>query len=97
MEEWNKSSMWPLSCYAYFKETPCLPGFTDVSPEELRWEAYQAKVSGKSEHYLKTVTQLHEAQLNKMHACSNLTRDDVRDMVSLIFYKHRLCSSVMLQ
>ena len=82
MEEWSKSSMWPLSCYAYFRETPCLPGFADVSPEELRWEAYQAKASGNSQQYLKSVSQLNDERLKVMHEFSNLTNDDVRDMVS---------------
>lgn len=82
MDEWNKSSMWPLSCYAYFRETPCLPGFADVSPEELRWEAYQAKASGNSQQYLKNVSQLNDEQLKVMRELSNLTKDDVRDMVS---------------
>ena len=82
MDEWNKSSMWPLSCYAYFKEMPCLPGFTDVSPDELRWEAYRAKATGNSEHFLKNVNQLLEARLKMVHQFSNLTRDDVKDLVS---------------
>ena len=96
MEEWNKSSMWPLSCYAYFRETPCLPGFADVSPEELRWEAYQAKASGNSQQYLKSVSQLNDERLKIMHEFSNLTTDDIRDMVSeskhsiglIIFFSH---------
>jgi hypothetical protein len=83
MEEWKKSSMWPLSCYAYSRETPCLPGFADVSPEELRWEAYQAKAIGDSQQYLKTVGQLNEERVKVMHELSNLTKDDVRDMVSV--------------
>ena len=82
MEDWSKSHMWPLSCYTYFKETPCLPGFTDVSPEELRWEAYQAKSGGNSEHFLKAVSQLNEARIKTVHEFSNMTRDDVKDMVS---------------
>ena len=92
MEEWNKSSMWPLSCYAYFRETPCLPGFADVSPEELRWEAYRAKASGNSEHYLKNVSQLNDERLKLMHEFSNLTKDDVRDMVSKSITRRGLAS-----
>lgn len=84
MEEWKKSNMWPLSCYTYSRETPCLPGFGDVSPEELRWEAYQAKASGDSQQYLKSVSQLNDERLKFMHELSNLTKDDVRDMVSII-------------
>ena len=88
MEEWKKSNMWPLSCYAYSRETPCLPGFGDVSPEELRWEAYQAKASGDSQQYLKSVSQLNDERLKVMHELSNLTKDDVRDMVSVpLFYQ----------
>ena len=81
--------MWPLSCYAYFKETPCLSGFADVSPEELRWEAYQAKASGNSQQYLRSVSQLNDARLKVMHEFSNLTQTDVRDMVSeRVMYNH---------
>ena len=82
MEEWSKSSMWPLSCYAYSGKVPCLPGLMDVSPDELRWEAYQAESSGNSQHYLGILSQLSDARLKKMHDYSNLTRDDVKDMVS---------------
>ena len=74
--------MWPLSCYAYSGKVPCLPGLMDVSPDELRWEAYQAESSGNSQHYLGILSQLSDARLKKMHDYSNLTRDDVKDMVS---------------
>ena len=26
MTVWERSKMWPFSCYAYAKETDCLPG-----------------------------------------------------------------------
>ena len=82
--------MWPLSCYAYFKEMPCLPGLADLSPEELRWEAYRAHSSGNTEHFLKSVSQLNEARLKTMHEFSNLTVDDVKDMVSNIVCLHQI-------
>ena len=44
---WEKGKQWAFSCYSPAKETACVPGIEDVSPEEMRLDAYQARVSGK--------------------------------------------------
>ena len=74
--------LWPLSCYAYHKETPCLPGFSDISPEELRWEAYQAKTKNTSEQYLQQIRGLSDKHLKTLNMYARTTADDVENLVS---------------
>lgn len=73
--------MWPLSCYGYTKGAPCLPGLVDASMDELRWEAYQANVSGNLAKYLQNLNELWEKQMSVQRQFSNITEDDVRTMV----------------
>ena len=49
---WEKGKQWAFSCYSPAKETACVPGIEDVSPEEMRLDAYQARISGKVGHVL---------------------------------------------
>ena len=42
----ERGGQWLLSCYGPFKERKSIPGMEDVSPEEVRWEMYQAQKSG---------------------------------------------------
>lgn len=42
----ERGRQWLLSCFAPFKEKPCIPGMEDLSPEEVRWEMYQAQNNG---------------------------------------------------
>ncbi len=81
MEEWVVSKMWPLSCYAYTKETPCIEGFADISMDELRWEAYQAKALGNSTKYLQSLNELGERQMTVKKQFSSITADDVPSLV----------------
>jgi len=72
METWGNSKQWPLSCYTYTKEEPCLQGLLDFSAEEIRFEAYQANAEGKADTYqqglknLITVNQQRRLQLSQM-------------------------------
>ncbi len=43
MEQWEKGRQWVFSCYSPAKETACYPGLEDISPEEMRLEAYSAR------------------------------------------------------
>lgn len=102
MEEWVTSEMWPLSCYAYAKETPCIEGFVDISTHELRWEAYQAFASGNAAKYVQTVNELVEKQMGVKKQFNSITADDVLSMVSscqFIVYIHKgscLCVSFVV-
>jgi hypothetical protein len=43
---------WPFSCICPLKESGNIPGFDDVSPEELRLEAYDAQAQNTFEAYV---------------------------------------------
>uniref|UniRef100_A0A023F779 Nucleoporin NUP42 n=1 Tax=Triatoma infestans TaxID=30076 RepID=A0A023F779_TRIIF len=50
--------MWPLTCYSLAKSQKNLPGWNDVSMEEVRWEAYQAQINGTTNVYLANIQEL---------------------------------------
>ena len=52
MKDWSESGQWPLSCYAPFVNEPCLEGLHDISPEEMRCEAYKANTADEYEQAL---------------------------------------------
>lgn len=56
MDIWESSGQWGFSCYSGFK-TP-LSGFTDLSPEELRFEYYSTRASGDLQGYVNGINQL---------------------------------------
>lgn len=45
----ERGGQWLLSCFGPFKERKCLPGMEDFSPEEVRWEMYQAQKNGTTD------------------------------------------------
>ena len=47
----EKGKQWTFSCYSPAKETASVPGIEDVSPEEMRLDAYQARMSGKASNF----------------------------------------------
>ncbi|KAF0312837.1 Nucleoporin-like protein 2 [Amphibalanus amphitrite] len=52
MKVWENSKQWPFSCFSPLKGQPCIPGLTDLSPEEVRAEAYKSKVANTPDAYL---------------------------------------------
>lgn len=42
----ERGGQWLFSCFGPFKEQPSIPGMEDLSPEEVRWEMYQAEKKG---------------------------------------------------
>ncbi|XP_060563912.1 nucleoporin NUP42-like, partial [Ruditapes philippinarum] len=51
-QTWEGGNMWPFSCLGFEKDLPSLPGFMDISPEEMRLEAYEALKSGNIQPYV---------------------------------------------
>ena len=45
----ERGGQWLLSCFAPLKERSCIPGMEDLSPEEVRWEIYNAQKNGMVE------------------------------------------------
>lgn len=41
VEQMEKGKQWPYSCYSLAKDCASIPGLDDISPEEIRFEAYQ--------------------------------------------------------
>lgn len=56
MEIWDSSGQWGFSTYSSSKNP--LSGFTDLSPEELRFEYYTSRASGNLQSYINGVNQL---------------------------------------
>lgn len=48
----EEQGIWPLSCFSCLQAFGNLDGFEDISPEELRWKAYEARATGKFPAYV---------------------------------------------
>jgi hypothetical protein len=57
----EKGGQWPLSCFAPIKEQACFPGWVDYSPEEIRWNMYEAVRNGTVPECQRQVAELYEA------------------------------------
>ncbi|KAK3595329.1 hypothetical protein CHS0354_004484 [Potamilus streckersoni] len=84
MEVWENSKMWPFSSMAYEKETPCIPGFTDLSPEELRLEAYEAQATGNTQAYIQKFASLVNEFMIKRNELKNPTPTCRQSLISFI-------------
>ena len=45
MEQMERGHQWPFSSYSPAKDCASIPGLDDLSPEEVRFEAYQVRWS----------------------------------------------------
>lgn len=61
----ERGRQWPLSCFSPTKDHACIPDMNDVSPEEVRWEMYQAQKSGTVEQTKLQFQQLCEEMRRK--------------------------------
>ncbi|XP_046560954.1 nucleoporin NUP42-like [Haliotis rubra] len=71
IEVWLQSKQWPFSCISPEKDLPCLPDFEDISPEELRFEAYAAIKAGNIQPYVEKVRLLSADYNNKKNHLKN--------------------------
>ncbi|XP_043471328.1 nuclear pore complex protein DDB_G0274915-like [Leptopilina heterotoma] len=69
----ERGGQWLLSCFGPFKEQPCIPGMSDLSPEEVRWEMYQAEKKGTVEQVKMQFQQLCQEMKVKRDALKNPT------------------------
>jgi len=70
METWEKSGQWAFSCYSCAKDCASVPGLTDLSPEELRHEAYLSFKAGNTDYQTK-VAHLTQEYRGKRSLLSN--------------------------
>ncbi|XP_025090177.1 nucleoporin-like protein 2 [Pomacea canaliculata] len=60
IEIWQTSKTWPFSCIGFEANLPSFPDIPDLSPEELRLEAYMAIQQNTLDQYKLKVSQLAE-------------------------------------
>lgn len=81
---WESSKMWLLSCVSFQKSGPSIPGMTDMSPEELRFEAYEAQKNENFQDYIHKVQQMHNdysAKRQELKAPSAQLRDKLIEFI----------------
>ncbi|CAE1143461.1 NUPL2 [Acanthosepion pharaonis] len=81
---WESSKMWLLSCVSFEKSGPSIPGMTDMSPEELRFEAYEAQKNENFQDYVLKVQQMHNdysAKRQELKSPSNQLRDKLIEFI----------------
>ncbi|XP_078382304.1 uncharacterized protein LOC144664987 [Oculina patagonica] len=81
MEIWAPSKQWPLSCYTYTKEEPCLQGLLDFSAEEIRLEAYKANAEGKADTYQQGLKDLISANQLRRHQLSQMSVSQIQEEI----------------
>ncbi len=95
MEQWEKGRQWAFSCYSPAKETACYPGLEDISPEEMRLEAYGATAAAARgdpdavHQYARKVAQLAADYEGKRRALLNPT-EQIKEALRRIYNKESL-------
>jgi len=81
----DSMAMWPLTCYGFKQQIRYLPDLVDISPEELRLEAYKANCSGSLNDYLKNVDRLVKQQRDVRTKYCSIMEADLGQLVSSVF------------
>ncbi|GFR02050.1 hypothetical protein TNCT_360911 [Trichonephila clavata] len=96
IKAWELGSQWPFTCYCPIQEKSNFPGFTDMSPDELRYEAYKARENNTYDHINpeKVIVELIKydpwqvESVNKVLQNIKLRRDQLKEpsvqMISII-------------
>ncbi|CAB4017399.1 Hypothetical predicted protein, partial [Paramuricea clavata] len=82
MSEWHESGQWPLSCYAPFVNEPCFDGLMDVSPEEMRSEAYKANSGGNAAKYAQSLQQTMLKYRRRKEELATMSSSQLQDEIS---------------
>ncbi|XP_012219075.1 uncharacterized protein [Linepithema humile] len=73
----ERGEQWLLSCFGPLRERPCIPGMEDMSPEEVRWELYEAQKTGMVEQAKLHFQQLCQDMKAKREALKNPTQETI--------------------
>ncbi|XP_036356774.1 nucleoporin NUP42-like [Octopus sinensis] len=71
ISNWEVGKMWLLSCISFGKSGPSIPGMVDMSPDELRCEAYNALKNEQFQNYVLKVQQMHNDYSAKRQELKN--------------------------
>ncbi|XP_071876753.1 uncharacterized protein isoform X2 [Bombus fervidus] len=85
----ERGRQWLLSCFAPFKDKPCIPGMEDLSPEEVRWEMYQAQNNGMVDQAKLHFQQLCTDMKAKREAFRNPTRETLTKLKEILGTGHK--------
>nr|XP_034176123.1 nuclear pore complex protein DDB_G0274915-like [Osmia lignaria] len=85
----ERGGQWLLSCFAPLKDKPCIPGMEDLSPEEVRWEMYQAQKNGMVEQAKVHFQQLCQDVKAKRDALKNPTRETLTKLKEILGTGHK--------
>ncbi|KAK1124738.1 hypothetical protein K0M31_006100 [Melipona bicolor] len=85
----ERGGQWLLSCFAPLKDKPCIPGMEDLSPEEVRWEMYQAQNNGMVEQAKLHFQQLCRDMKAKRDAFKNPSRETLTKLKELLGTGHK--------
>lgn len=84
IESTLKGKQWPLSCFGPFKDKKNIPNFIeDVSFEECRFHAYEARQQNSLPIYIQQFTQQVNDAQNKMRSLINLNKDMIDVMITI--------------
>ncbi|GAB1864722.1 Nucleoporin NUP42 [Camponotus japonicus] len=73
----ERGGQWLLSCFGPFRDRPIIPGMQDLSPEEVRYEMYEAQKNGLVEQAKLHFQQLCQDMKAKREALKNPTRETI--------------------
>merc|ERR1719494_815775 len=79
---WENSGIWPFSCYSFHGSEPCLTGFMEFSPEELRHEAYKALKSNGIVQYKQGLEELQRAVIQRRDEFKNMTAQQLEQEIT---------------
>ncbi|XP_033220324.1 nucleoporin AMO1-like [Belonocnema kinseyi] len=79
----ERGGQWLFSCFGPFKEQPSIPGMEDLSPEEVRWEMYQAEKKGTADQVKLQFQQLCQEIKAKRERLKNPTSEIVTMLENL--------------
>ncbi|KOX74873.1 Nucleoporin-like protein amo1 [Melipona quadrifasciata] len=85
----ERGGQWLLSCFAPLKDKPCIPGMEDLSPEEVRWEMYQAQNNGMVEQAKLHFQQLCRDMKAKRDVFKNPSRETLTKLKELLGTGHK--------
>ncbi|XP_041361087.1 nuclear pore complex protein DDB_G0274915-like [Gigantopelta aegis] len=97
MQTWEQSKMWPFSCVALEKEMPSLPDFYDISPEELRLQAYSAMKDGTLQAYVAKFAELVVDYNNKRQQLKLPSLDLKEKLIQLLEQQRKKESSSVMK
>ncbi|XP_019856451.1 PREDICTED: protein no-on-transient A-like [Amphimedon queenslandica] len=84
LSNWEKGSMWPLSCYSPAPSGVCpnLTNMEDHSMEEIRYLAYEAQANGTLQQYIDNVRKEYEKQQRLFQQYQSTTTDEIIHFVT---------------